>query len=91
MVEVLHELRFETLALSSMNLCSVLMSFRVYIRILHTSDKVDCDMDLKLDDDLIEILVLQSNVTVLKSQSESQSLEFRKSTQAPLQLITGIP
>ena len=77
-------------SLTDVSFSSVLMSFRVYIRILHTSDKVDCDMDLKLDDDLIEVLVLQSNVTVLKSQSESQSLEFRKSTQASLQLITGI-
>ena len=66
------------------------MSFKVYIRIVHTSDKVDCDMDLKLDGDLIEVLGLQSNDTVLKSQSESQSLEYRKSTQAPLQLVTGI-
>ena len=66
------------------------MSFKVYIRIVHTSDIVDCDMDMKFDDDLIEVLVLQTIVTVLKSQSESQSLEFRKSTQAPLQLITGI-
>ena len=62
----------------------------MYNRIVYTSDKVDCDIDLKLDGDLIIVLGLQSNVTVLKSQSESQSLEFRKSTQAPLQLITGI-
>ena len=69
------------------------MSIKVYNRIVYTSDKVDCDMDLKLDGDgdLVEVLGLQSNVTVLKSQSERQSLEFRKSTQAPLQLITKIP
>ena len=67
------------------------MSFKVYIRIVHTSDKVDCDMDLKLDGDLIEVLGLHLNDTVLKSQSESKSLEFRKSTQTLLQLITEIP
>ena len=58
-------------SLTDVSFSSVLMSFKVYFRIVHTSDKVDCDMDLKLDDDLIEVLVLQSNVTVLKSQSES--------------------
>ena len=70
MVEVLHEERFETLALSSMkrltigmsrfplNLScsshspissSVLMSLKLYIRLVQTSDTVDCDMDLKLE------------------------------------------
>ena len=47
-------------------------------------------MDLKLDGDLIEVLGLQTNVTVVKSQCESQSLEYRKSTQIPLQQITEI-
>ena len=58
---------------------------------MKTSEEVDCDMDLKLDGDLIEVLGLQSNVTVLKSQSESQSLEYWKTTRTPLQLITDIP
>ena len=77
-------------SLTDFSFSSLLMSFKVYIRIVHTSDIVDCDMDMKFDDDLIVVLVLQTNVTVLKSQSESESLEFRKSSQAPLQLITGI-
>ena len=58
---------------------------------MQTIDTVDCDTGLMLEVDLIEVLGLQSNVTVLKSQSERESLEFRKSTQAPLQLITEIP
>ena len=87
MVEVLHELRFETFVLSSMkrltigmsrfplNLSgsshspisySVLMSLKLCIRLVQTSDTVDCDMDLKLDGDHIEVLALQTNVTVLK-------------------------
>ena len=44
----------------------LLMSLKVYIRIVHTSEEVDCDMDLKLDGDLIDVLGLQTNVTVLK-------------------------
>ena len=48
-------------------------------------------MGLMLDGDLIEVLGLQTNVTVLKSKSESKSLEFWKSTQTLLQLITEIP
>ena len=67
------------------------MSLDTFIRLVKTSEEVDCVMDLKLDGDLIDVLGLQTNVTVLKSQSESQSLEFRKSTQTPLQLITEIP
>ena len=67
------------------------MSLESFIRIVKTSDKVDCDMDLKLDGDLIEVLGLQTNVTVLKSTIESQSLEYRKTTRTPLQLITDIP
>ena len=58
-------------SLTNFSFSSVLMSFIVYIRIVYTSDKVDCDIDLKLDGDLIIVLGLQSNVTVLKSQSES--------------------
>ena len=58
---------------------------------MQTSDTVDCDMGLMLDGDLIEVLELKTNVTVLKSQSKSQSMEFRRSTRTPLKLITGIP
>ena len=67
------------------------MSFDMFIGLVQTSDKVECDRDLKLDGDLIDVLGLQTNVTVLKSQSESQSLEYRKSTRTPLQLFTEIP
>ena len=67
------------------------MSLESVIRIVKTSDKVDCDLDLKLDGDLIEVLGLKTNVTVLKSQCESQSLEYRKTTRTPLQQITDIP
>ena len=87
MVEVLHELRFETLALSSMKRLTigisrfplnlscfsyspisllVLMSLKLFIRLVQTSDTVDCDMDLKYENNLIEVLGLQTNVTVLK-------------------------
>ena len=66
------------------------MSLESFIRIVKYSDKVDCDMDLKLDGDLIEVLGLQTNVTVLKSTCERQSLEYRKTTRIPLQLITDI-
>ena len=66
------------------------MSLDMFIRLAKTIEEVDCDMDLKLDGDLIEVLGLQTNVTVLKSQSESQSLEYRKSTRTPQQLITEI-
>ena len=97
MVEVLHEERLETLALSSMkrltigmrrfplNLScsshspissSVLMSLKFLIRLVQTSDTVDYDMDLKLDGDHIEVLALQTTVTVLKSQSESSVWNF---------------
>ena len=67
------------------------MTLDMFIRLAKTSEEVDCDMDLKLDGDLIEVLGLQTNVTDLKSQSESQSLEYLMSTQTPLQLITEIP
>ena len=87
MVEVLHEERFETLALSSMKLLtiglsrfplnfgssshspispSMLMSLKLLIRLVQTSDTVECDMDLKLDSDLIEVIRLQTNVSVIK-------------------------
>ena len=94
MVEVLHEERFETFALSSMKLLnigmsrfplnlsfcssqsatspSVPISLKIIIRLVHTSDTMGSDRDLKLDGNLIEVLGLQTNVTVLKSQSMSR-------------------
>ena len=42
------------------------MSLDIFIRLVKTSKEVDCDMDLKLDGDLIDALGLQTNVTVLK-------------------------
>ena len=45
---------------------SVLMSPKLFIRLMQTSDTNDCDLDLKLDSDFIEVLRLQTNVTVLK-------------------------
>ena len=38
---------------------------QIDIRLVQTSDTVDCDMDLKLDGDHSEVLGLQTNVTVL--------------------------
>ena len=43
------------------------MSLDMFIRLVKTIEEVDCDMDLKLDGDNIEVLGLQTNVTVLKS------------------------
>ena len=42
------------------------MSLDIFIRLVKTSEEVDCDMDLKLDGDLIDVLGLQTNDTVLK-------------------------
>ena len=42
------------------------MSLDMFIKLVKTSEEVDCDMDLKLDGDLIDVLGLQTNVTVLK-------------------------
>ena len=42
------------------------MSLDMFIRLVKTSEEVDCDMDLKLDGDLIDVLGLQTNVTILK-------------------------
>ena len=42
------------------------MSLKIIIRLVETSDTVECDRDLKLDDDLSKVLGLQTNVTVLK-------------------------
>ena len=66
------------------------MSLKVFNRLLQTSDTVECEKDLKFDCDLSTVHGLQTNVTVLKSQSESQSLKFRRPTRTPLKLITGI-
>ena len=41
------------------------MSLKLFIRLVQTSDTVDCDMDLKLDGDHSEVPGLQTNVTVL--------------------------
>ena len=38
----------------------------MHIRLVKSSEEVDCDMDLKYDGDLIDVLELQTNVTVLK-------------------------
>ena len=42
------------------------MSLELFIRLVKTSDTVYCDMNLKLDGDLIEVLGLQTNATILK-------------------------
>ena len=42
------------------------MSRKVFNRLVQTSDTVECDRVLKLDGNLSEVLVLQTNVTVLK-------------------------
>ena len=65
-------------------------SLRLFIRLVLTVYIVESVAGMMLHGDHIEVLGLQTNVTFLKSQSESQSLEFRKSTRAPLKLITRI-
>ena len=42
------------------------MSLKEFIYLVHTSDTVECDRDLKLDGDLSEVLGLQTNDTLLK-------------------------
>ena len=42
------------------------MSCKVFNRLVQTSGTVECDRDLEFDDDLSEVLGLQTNVTVLK-------------------------
>ena len=42
------------------------MSLDMIIRLVKTSEEVECDMDLKFEGDLIDVLALQINVTVLK-------------------------
>ena len=42
------------------------MSLNMFIRLVKTSEEVDCVMDLKLDGDPIDVLGLQTNDTVFK-------------------------
>ena len=42
------------------------ISFRVFVRLVLTSCTVESDAGMKLHGDLIEVLGLQTNVTVLK-------------------------
>ena len=44
----------------------MLISLVLFIRLVKTSDKVDCDMDLKLDGDFNDVLGFQTNVPVFK-------------------------
>ena len=44
----------------------MLISLDMFTRLVKTSEEFDCDMDLKFDGDLIDVLGLQTNVTVLK-------------------------
>ena len=50
------------------------MSLDMFIRLVKTSEEVDCDMDLKMDGDLIEVLGLQTNVTVFKVKVNARVL-----------------
>ena len=64
---------------------SVLMSLKLFIRLVQTSDTVDCDMDLKFDGDYSEVPGLQTNVTVLlkvKVKPESGISEVNSNTAA---------
>ena len=42
------------------------MCLELLYRLVQTSKEVDCDIDLKCDGDLIDVLGLQTNDTVLK-------------------------
>ena len=44
------------------------MLFKVFNRLVETSDTVECDRDFKLDVDLCEVFGVQTNVTLLKVQ-----------------------
>ena len=66
------------------------MSRKVFNRLVQTSDTVECDRDFKINGDLSRVFGLQTNVTVLKSQSESQSLELSRPTRTLLKLIIEI-
>ena len=52
------------------------MSLDMFIRLVKTSEEIDSDMDLKLDGDLIEVLGLQTNVTVLKVKVKARVLNI---------------
>ena len=52
------------------------MSLDMFIRLVKTSEEDDCDMDLKLEGDLIEVLGLQTNVTVLKVKVKARVLNI---------------
>ena len=52
------------------------MSLKVFIRLVVTSDTVECDRDLKFDGDLSEVLGLQTNVTVLKVEVKVRVWNF---------------
>ena len=52
------------------------MSLDMFIRLVKTSDEIDCVMDLKLDGDLFEVLGLQTNVTVLKVKVKARVLNI---------------
>ena len=52
------------------------MSLDMFIRLVKTSEEDDCDMDLKLNGDLIEVLGLQTNVTVLKVKVKARVLNI---------------
>ena len=52
------------------------MSLDMLIRLVKTSEEVDCDMDLKLDGDIIEVLGLQTNVTVFKVKVNARVLNI---------------
>ena len=52
------------------------MSIKVFIILVQTSDTEDCDRDLKLHADLIEVLGLHTNVTVLKVEVKLRVWNF---------------
>ena len=53
------------------------MSLAMFIRLVKSSEEVDCDRNLKLDGDHIDVLVLQTNVTVLKVKAKVRVWNFR--------------
>ena len=63
----------------------------MFIRLVHTSDTVECDDDLKFDCDHIELLGLYTIVTVLKVKVKvrvwnfGSQLEYRSSS--PLEFL----
>ena len=50
------------------------MSLKVLIRCVYISDTAECDRDLKLDGDLIEVIGLQTYFTVLNVKWKSESV-----------------